>query len=195
MFTSSGRITHRGFAAAALAALLLGNCPVRAQESAPRPASPARASSPIDFSSGVTFEISPHTGIMGKNGVFGLKMLMTYSAFSLELAGEQVIGKTANLYPITVNALLNLSTRGRLIPYGSVGAGLWLTVPTDALGARTVSTLGISFGGGARFFITRSFGLRLEAKQHLTTVSSNRDLKEELLIFQELNLGAVFLFR
>jgi hypothetical protein len=174
---------------------MAGPCAAPAQETGGTAGAPPRASSSIDLSSAVTFEITPHTGIMGSSGVFGLKMLMTYSAFSLELAGEQVIGRTANLYPITVNALLNLSTRGRLIPYGTVGAGLWLTVPTGALGAQTVSTLGINFGGGARFFITRSFGLRLEVKQHVTTVSSDRDLKEELLIFQEVSLGVVFLFR
>ena len=148
----------------------------------------------VDFGEAVVFEVSPHTGLMGSSGTFGCKLLMTYSSFSLEIAAEQVIGKTANLYPISLNALLNLTTRGRLIPYGCVGAGLWLTVPTNALGAETVSTLGLNFGGGARYFITRSFGVRLEAKQYFTSVSSGRDLKDELLFFQEVSLGVTFLF-
>jgi len=149
----------------------------------------------VDFGEGVTFEISPHTGLMGSSGTFGLKMLMNYSSLSLEIAGEQVIGQIANLYPVSLNVILNLSTRGRLIPYGSVGAGLLLTVPTNALGAETVSTLGINFGGGARYYITRSFGVRLEGKQYITSVGSNRDLKDELLFFQEVSLGVTFLFR
>jgi opacity protein-like surface antigen len=166
-----------------------------AQTPETRPA-PAQTRPPlVDFGEGVTFEISPHTGLMGSSGTFGLKMLMNYSALSLELAGEQVIGKTANLYPISLNIILNLSTRGRLLPYGAVGAGLFLTVPTNALGAETVSTLGINFGGGARYFITRNFGVRLEGKQYITTVSNGRDLKDELLFFQEVSLGVTFLFR
>lgn len=177
-----------------VAAILHSATPLVAQDTLGKP-SPSRQAGPlIDLGTAVSFEISPHTGLMGSSGVFGLNMLMSYSSFSLELAGEQVIGKTANLYPISVNVVFNLATRGRLIPYGSVGAGLWLTVPTDALGAQTVSTLGISFGGGARYFVTRSFGIRFEAKQHVTTVSSTRELKEDLLIFQEVSLGVVFLF-
>jgi hypothetical protein len=78
---------------------------------------------PVDLNEGVSFEISPHTGMMGGSGTFGLRLGMNYSSLMLELAGEQVIGKTANLYPLSVNAILNLATRGRLIPYGAVGGG------------------------------------------------------------------------
>jgi len=148
----------------------------------------------VDFGDAVAFEVAPHTGLMGSSGTFGLNLLMTYSSFSLELAAEQVIGRTANLYPVTISALLNLATRGRLIPYGVVGAGLWLTVPTDAIGAETVSTLGLNFGGGARYFLTRTFGIRLEARQHITSVSNPTGLKDELLFFQEVSVGATFLF-
>jgi hypothetical protein len=148
----------------------------------------------VDLANGVAFELTPHTGMMGGSGTFGLNMTMSTGSFSLELAGEQVIGTTGNLYPIFLNVMLNLATRGRLIPYGTVGAGLMLTVPTNALGAETVSTLGISFGGGARYFITRAFGIRLEGKQYITSVSSKRDLKDELLFFQEISAGVTFLF-
>lgn len=169
--------------------------PLRAQGTQAGPIAETPRPPLVDFGDGVTFEVSPHTGLMGSSGVFGLKLLMNYSALSLELAGEQVIGRTANMYPISLNAMLNLATRGRLIPYGVVGAGLFLTVPTNALGAETVSTLGFNFGGGARFFITRSIGIRLEAKQYMTSVSSSRELKDELLFFQEVSLGVTFLFR
>jgi hypothetical protein len=148
----------------------------------------------IDLNESVAFEVAPHTGMMGSSGTFGLNLLMTYSSFSLELAGEQVIGKTANLYPISLNVVLNLATHGRLIPYGAVGAGLFMTVPVNALGAETVSTLGVNFGGGARYFITRTFGVRLEAKQYFTSISDTRGLKNDLLFFQEVSLGATFLF-
>ena len=165
------------------------------QDTATPPRTGSRRAPLIDLGEAVVFEVSPHTGMMGSSGTFGVKLLTTYSSFSLEIAAEQVIGKTANLYPISLNALLNLSTKGRLIPYGCVGAGLWLTVPTDALGAETVSTLGINFGGGARYYITRSFGVRLEAKQYFTSVSSATDPTDELLFFQEFSIGVTFLFR
>lgn len=177
------------------ALLSAASCELVAQDTAAKPSAGPVRPPLVDFGEGVTFELSPHTGLMGNSGTFGLKMLMNYSSFSLELAGEQVIGRTANLYPISLNAILNLSTRGRLIPYGAVGAGLFLTVPTNALGAETVSTLGINFGGGARYYITRSFGVRLEGKQYITSVSNGRDLKDELLFFQEVSLGVTFLFR
>ncbi len=156
----------------------------------------APVSSPVvDLRDGVHFEITPHTGLMGGSGVFGLQLGMNYSSLSLELSGEQVIGKTANLYPISINALLNLSTQGRLIPYGSVGAGLLLTVPTSTIGDETVSSIGFNFGGGARYFLTSMFGLRAEARQYITNVKSERDNRNELLVFQEFSIGVSFLFR
>jgi hypothetical protein len=120
---------------------------------------------------------------------------MNYGAFNFELAGEQVIGQTANLYPLTVNALLNLSTSGRFIPYGVVGGGLMLTVPSNTIGDETVSTLGITFGGGARYFLSEMFGFRLEAKQYITSVKSDQEQNDELLFFQELSVGVTFLFQ
>lgn len=168
--------------------------PLAAQDIAVKPTAEAPRPPLIDLNQSVAFEVAPHTGMMGGSGTFGLNLLMTYSSFSLELAGEQVIGKTANLYPISLNAVLNLATHGRLIPYGAVGAGLFMTVPVNALGAETVSTLGLNFGGGARYFITRTFGVRLEAKQYFTSISNTRGLKNDLLFFQEVSIGATFLF-
>jgi hypothetical protein len=176
------------------ALLCAAAAPVRAQDTPVKPVAEPPHLPLIDLNESVAFEVCPHTGMMGSSGTFGLKLLMTYSSFSIELAGEQVIGKTANLYPISVNAVLNLATHGRLIPYGAVGAGLFMTVPVNSLGAETVSTLGINFGGGARYFITRTFGIRLEAKQYFTSISNSRGLKNDLLFFQEVSIGATFIF-
>ena len=166
-----------------------------AQEKISTTDAPVQRAPLIDLNKGVSFEISPHTGFMGRSGTFGLRLSMNYSSFNLELAGEQVIGKTANLYPISVNAILNLATKGRLIPYGAVGGGLFMTVPVNTIGDETVSTLGINFGGGARYYLTKHFGFRVEAKQYITSVSSERELKDELLFFQEISLGVTFMFR
>jgi len=184
--------TRPALVAAAL--ICCAGVPLRAQDVAVKPQADTPALPLIDLNQSVVFEVCAHTGMMGSSGVFGLKLLMTYSSFSLELAGEQVIGSTANLYPVSVNAVLNLATHGRLIPYGAVGAGLFTTVPVNALGAESVSTLGINFGGGARYFITRSFGIRLEAKQYFTSISNSRGVKDDLLFFQEVSIGATFLF-
>lgn len=172
--------------------LLFGMQPILAQQQ--QDADPV-PNSLIDLNEGVVFEISPHTGMMGGSGTFGLRLSMNYSSFNLELAGEQVIGKTANLYPLSVNALLNLSTRGRLIPYGAVGGGLLLTVPTNSLGDETVTSLGVNFGGGARYYITRAFGVRVEVKQYVTSVRSERESNTELLFFQEFSVGVTFMLR
>jgi hypothetical protein len=172
-------------------ALLLVSTTARAQQDTTR--APAR--SLIDLNNGVSFEIAPHTGMMGGSGTFGLCLSMNYGSFNLEIAGEQVIGKTANLYPLSVNALLNLNTRGRLIPYGVVGGGLFVTVPTNTIGDETVSTLGVNFGGGARYYITSVFGIRMEVKQYVTSVRSERESNTELLFFQEFSVGATFMLR
>lgn len=149
----------------------------------------------INLNDGVNFEVSPHTGLMGRSGTFGLKLSMNYSSFNLELAGEQVIGRLANLYPLSVNAILNLSTRSRLIPYGAAGIGLLLTVPTATVGDETVSSVALNFGAGARYYFTRTFGVRVEVKQYVTNVQNDRDQKSELLLFQEISFGVTFMVR
>jgi opacity protein-like surface antigen len=149
----------------------------------------------VDLSEGVVFEITPHTGFMGSSGVFGIKLGMNYDVIAFEFAAEQVIGQTSNLYPISINMILNLTTKGRLIPYGIVGPALFLTVPTNTIGDETLTTVGLNFGGGLRYFFTSSFGVRLEAKQYFTTVENKRDNREELLIFQEISIGVTFLFK
>jgi hypothetical protein len=176
---------------ALVAILLLAVTPTFAQEK-----EPVVEDTPlVDLTKGVSFEVSPHTGFMGGSGTFGLKVGMNYGAFTFELAGEQVIGKTADLYPLSINAVLNLATKGSLIPYGTVGAGLMLTVPSTTIGDETVSTLGLSFGGGARFFLTEVFGFRMEAKQYITSVNAEQNQQDELLFFQELSLGVTFLLQ
>lgn len=149
----------------------------------------------VDLRRGAAFELYPHTGAMGGSGVFGLRASMNYRNLNLEFSGAQVIGESANLYPLMLNLLVNLTTHGRVLPYGVVGGGLFLTVPTNAIGSETVSTLGGNFGGGARFFLTDRFGIRFEARQYLTNINHERDSREELIIFQEFSLGVTFLFQ
>jgi len=149
----------------------------------------------IDLSEGVVFEITPHTGFMGSSGLFGIKLGMNYDVIAFEFAAEQVIGERSNLYPISINMILNLTTKGRLIPYGIVGPALFITIPTNTIGDETITTAGLNFGGGIRYYFTSSFGARLEAKQYFTTVENKRDNREELLIFQEISIGVTFLFK
>ncbi len=149
----------------------------------------------INLNNGVTFEISPHSGAMGGSALMGLRLSMNYSTINLEASAEQVFGNTANLYPFFFNLAMNLTTRGRLFPYGTIGAGLLVTVPGDAIGSETVSTMALSFGGGMRYYFTPTVGIRLEGKQYVTNVTNALDSRDELMIFQEFSLGFTFMFR
>lgn len=141
----------------------------------------------------VRFEIAPHTGFMDGSGQFGLDLSMNYPAVNLEFSAAQVIGETANLYPLNVNVVFNFAQKGKLIPFGSLGAGLLLNVPTTALGSKTLSLPGLNFGGGLRFYLSEEFGVRLGVNQYLLNVESNRDNVKELLIFQEVTLGFILI--
>jgi len=143
----------------------------------------------------VVFEISPHTGFMDGGGEFGLDLGMNYKSISLEFSGAQVIGKTADLFPLNVNLILNFATKGKIIPYGGVGAGLLLTVPTTTIGNKTLSSLGINFGGGLRYYLSDEFGLKFGVNQYLTNIKNTRDNYEELLIFQEVTIGVIFVIK
>lgn len=142
---------------------------------------------------GLPFEVSPTVGFMGGSALLGVKASMGNPA-SLELGVEQVIGRTATLYPLTFNLVFDMALGTRAIPYGIVGGGLFLTVPLNTVGDQTVSSVGLNFGGGMKYFITNSIGIRFETKQLFTRIDNKVDARKELLIFQSTSLGVVFAF-
>jgi hypothetical protein len=142
---------------------------------------------------GMKFEISPNTGFMDGSGEFGLDASMNYKAINLEFSAAQVIGETADLYPLMLNLVFNFSKTGNMIPFGMIGTGLFLTVPST-IGSRSVSTLGMNFGGGIRYYFSDDLGIRIGVSQNLTTIKNTRDNFDELLIFQEVTIGFIFVF-
>lgn len=142
----------------------------------------------------MVFEISPNTGFMDGGAEFGFDAAMNYKSVNLEFSGSQVIGETADLYPICVNLVFNFAKRGKIIPYGLVGAGMFLTVPTTAVASQSISTIGVNFGGGLRYYFDDTMGLRLGVSQYLTNIKNRHNDFEELLIFQEVTLGVIFVF-
>ena len=155
------------------------------------------AGSPLPDSAGTSaaFEIEPYSGVMGGSGMFGIKMGMNYGAVQFGLSAAQVIGESADLFPVLVGLSLNLVTGGRLLPYATAGGGLFVTVPTHAVGARTVSAMSANAGAGLRIILTRSIGLRLEIRQHATNIRDEFIGKYELLYFRELGVGVSFLIK
>jgi opacity protein-like surface antigen len=139
------------------------------------------------------FEFSPNVGFMGGSALIGLRASMGFPV-SCELAVDQVIGRTATLYPITVNAKLDLANSARTVPYGIVGGGLFLTVPLNSVGDQTISSVGLCFGGGLRYYLNSKIGIRFETKQLFTRIDNQQDHRKELLIFQSSSLGVIFAF-
>lgn len=156
------------------------------------PSAPASAS-PTGPHPGLPFEVAPTVGFMGGSALLGVRASMG-NPVSLELSAEQVIGRTATLYPLTFNLAWDLSLDARAIPYGLVGGGLFLTVPLNTVGDETISSVGLNFGGGLKYFITNTIGIRFETKQSVTRVKNQADSREELLFFQSTSLGVVFAF-
>jgi hypothetical protein len=140
------------------------------------------------------FEFSPAAGMMGGSALIGLRLSMNYHPVTLELATDQVMGRTATLFPVTLNAILELADSKRTIPYGIVGGGLFLTVPINSVGDETISSVGLNFGGGLRYYITPRIGIRFETKQLFTRIDNRADHRKELLIFQSSTLGVIIAF-
>ncbi len=138
--------------------------------------------------------MAPTAGFMGGSALIGLRASMNYHPVNLELSFDQVMGHSATLYPITLNAVLDLSGAARTVPYGIVGGGLFLTVPNNSVGDQTISSVGLAFGGGIRYYITPGIGIRFETKQLFTRINNRADKRQELLIFQSTSLGVVFAF-
>lgn len=147
-----------------------------------------------DASRPAQFEVSPAAGIMGGSALIGVRASMNYHPATLELATDQVMGRTATLFPVTLNAVLDLADSKKTVPYGTIGGGLFLTVPINSVGDQTISSVGLSFGGGLRYYITPKLGIRFETKQLFTRIDNRADHRQELLIFQSSTLGVIFAF-
>jgi len=93
-----------------------------------------------------------------------------------------------------LNAKLDLANSARTVPYGIVGGGLFLTVPLNSVGDQTISSVGLCFGGGLRYYLSSKIGLRFETKQLFTRIDNQQDHRKELLIFQSTSLGVIFAF-
>jgi hypothetical protein len=140
------------------------------------------------------YEVSPDAGFMGGSAMIGVRAAMNYHPVTFEMAASQVIGATAALYPITLSAVLDLAKLSTVVPYGTVGGGLFLTVPTNSVGDETISSVGLSFGGGLRYYLTQRLGIRFETRQLFTRIDNRLDGREEILIFQSSSLGVIFAF-
>jgi hypothetical protein len=140
------------------------------------------------------YEFSPAAGLMGASAVIGMRLSMNYHPVNLELATDQVMGRTATLFPVTLNAVLDLADSKKTVPYGIIGGGLFLTVPINSVGDQTVSSIGVNFGGGIRYYINSRIGIRFETKQLFTRIHNKADNRQELLIFQSSSLGVLFAF-
>jgi hypothetical protein len=171
-------------------AALLAVLAERSQAAAPLAAAPDAPTGPHP---GLPFEISPTVGFMGGSALLGVRASMG-NPVSFELSAEQVIGRTATLYPLTFNLAFDLSLDARAIPYAIMGGGLFLTVPLNTVGDETISSVGAEFGGGLKYFITNAIGIRFETKQAFTRIKNQMDDRDELLIFQSTSLGVVFAF-
>lgn len=188
------------FSAGLALGLLLGASAVAASVWGPPPGTgPTRESADNEENlpqPGAGWEISPALGIMGGSALLGLRASMLYRPVTLEAVAEQVMGRAATLYPITVNAILDLAAPARVVPFAVIGGGLFLTVPSNSVGDETVSAMGANFGGGLRFYLNRKLGIRFESKQLFTRVQNRLDsqAREELLIFQSTSLGVIFAF-
>ena len=154
---------------------------------------PAASATDVPKIKHMPFEFSPNVGFMGGSPLIGLRASMGFPV-SCEFAVDQVIGRTATLYPITLNAKLDLANSARTVPYGIVGGGLFLTVPLNSVGDKTISSVGLCFGGGLRYYLNSRIGIRFETKQLFTRIDNQQDHRKELLIFQSTSLGVLFAF-
>jgi hypothetical protein len=140
------------------------------------------------------FEITPQAGFMGGSSLVGVKGAMLYHGFSLEAAVDQVIGRYATLYPLTLNMVFNLSQGKKIVPFGIVGGGLFLTKPENTVGDGVLSTLGVNVGIGVRMYFNSRFGVRFETKQYFTEIENKSVGHPELLIYQSSSLGVIIAF-
>lgn len=147
-----------------------------------------------DASRPAQFEVSPSAGVMGGSALIGVRASMNYHPVTLELATDQVMGRLATLYPVTLNAVLDLADSKKTVPYGIVGGGIFLTIPINSVGDQTISSIGINFGGGLRYYMSPRLGIRFETKQLFTRIDNRADHRKELLIFQSTSLGVIFEF-
>ncbi len=137
-------------------------------------------------------ELSPSIGMMGGSPVLSLRASMRYRPVSLEGAAGMVPGQTATLYPLTANILIHLAENSLFLPYGLLGGGLFITAPSNAVSAESISTVGLNYGGGLRYSLSPTLAVRFEVRQYFLRDRNPLDQSHILHVFQETNLGVSF---
>ena len=137
-------------------------------------------------------ELNFFTGFMGADPAIGVRWENKFEASGFALSFSQVIGKTSNTYPLNVRYNLALNKAGKAVPYGIFGGGMLWVVPSNSIGAETITVGQIHFGAGFKYSINPLFGASLEFSQYVTRVENQETTRKELLFFQEINLGVLF---
>ncbi len=140
------------------------------------------------------FEVAPQIGYAGASPLFGVTGAMSYPKVDLELSFNLITGNYTTLYPLTFGLLFPLGIFHHSVPYGLIGGGMSITVPDNAIGAKTLTTGHILFGGGLKHYFNDLVGIRGEIGQILTLVKNNSSNRDELLFYQKFTLGIILAF-
>jgi outer membrane beta-barrel protein len=133
--------------------------------------------------------------------LYGLRLGYFFSPhWSLELSGQQFSSKTQfdpalstpdvdfDINSYRLNLLYNFRPEHKLRPFLTLGAGL---EQTDVGSVLDESDAGYNVGGGLRWFLTNSFGLRLDGRYVSTDVGGALDDRQQNV---ETTLGVLWAF-
>jgi len=140
------------------------------------------------------FELTPVVGFAGASPIFGIKGSMVYPVMELQLSFDLISGKFTNLYPITVSAILPLGHFNNATPYASVGGGMSVTAPQNAVGGNNITEGHLIFGGGLKYYMDDYIGYRFEIGQTLTRIKNQQTKKETLFFYQQITIGVSISF-
>lgn len=140
------------------------------------------------------FEMTPVMGLAGSSPLFGIRGAMVYPIMELQMSLDLISGQYTNLYPLSIVGVLPLGGNKRVIPFGSLGGGMSITIPQTTLGGQNITEGHVIMGGGLKYYLNNFFGFRFEVGQILTRVTNQKTGRELLLFYQQITLGTSISF-
>lgn len=136
---------------------------------------------------------SPAYGQLGNESLYDMRVAYNPNAWlGYEIALGHNPGESVHALLHTLSALVRYPIPWRLQPYGSLGYGMIMVFPGEAIQSDPVTKNALTAGGGVEFYVRNDVALRVEAR-NITIIGNDRSTKETVAYqYTEATVGLSF---
>ena len=136
---------------------------------------------------------SPGYGVLGSEPLYDMRVAYNPNPWlGYEISLGHNPGESVHALLHTLSGIVRYPIPWRLQPYGSLGYGMILVFPGEAIQSDPVTKNALTAGGGLEFYIRNDVALRVEAR-NVTILGNDRSTRETVAYqYSEATVGFSF---